>query len=262
MKEIILTANMIACLVLSANLAPAEGTGGGQPGATPERPGSGSQGFQGQRPPRPGGGQDLRGQRPRRPGGRDQGRRGRRGRPRPATMRANIYADNWFELYINGKLVAVDSIEFIPHNVISVDIVQEYPMVIAVKAKDYADPKTGLEYNNTRIGDGGFILKFSDGTVTDGTWKAKKVFWGPLEGDLANPKVVYEDIPDNWYAVDFDDSSWPKASVFTQAQVRPNARDFSEYDWSGASFIWTEDLELDNTILFRHTVDGPKGNKE
>ena len=32
------------------------------------------------------------------------------------TIKANIYADNWFVLYINGKLTAVDSIDFIPHN--------------------------------------------------------------------------------------------------------------------------------------------------
>ena len=38
------------------------------------------------------------------------------------TIKANVYADNWFIMYINGKLTAVDSIDFIPHNVVSVDI--------------------------------------------------------------------------------------------------------------------------------------------
>ncbi len=42
------------------------------------------------------------------------------------TIKANMYADNWFMLYINGELVAVDSIKFIPHNVISVDILPTY----------------------------------------------------------------------------------------------------------------------------------------
>jgi hypothetical protein len=37
------------------------------------------------------------------------------------TYKINVYADNWFVLYINGRLVAVDSIEFTPHNVISVE---------------------------------------------------------------------------------------------------------------------------------------------
>ena len=120
-------------------------------------------------------------------------------RPRMSdTVKANIYADNWFEMYINGKLIAVDSIEFIPHNIISVDILPQYPMTIAVLAKDFADAQTGLEYNNTRIGDGGLILKFGDGTVTSKAWKAKKVFWGPLNGDIENPKVRREPIPDGW----------------------------------------------------------------
>src|SRR5436190_19581232 len=83
------------------------------------------------------------------------------------TIKANMYADNWFVLYINGDLVAVDSIKFIPHNVVSVDILPSYPMTIAVMAKDNSDPKTGMEYANTNIGDAGRILKFGDGTVNN-----------------------------------------------------------------------------------------------
>ena len=71
------------------------------------------------------------------------------------TIRANVYADNSFKLYINGELVAVDSIAFVPHNVVSVDILPAYPMTIAVMAIDNADPKTGMEYANTNIADGG-----------------------------------------------------------------------------------------------------------
>ena len=48
----------------------------------------------------------------------------------------------------------------------------------AVMAKDNADPKTGLEYGD-RIGDGGFVLKFGDGTVSNAKWKAKAFFTGP-----------------------------------------------------------------------------------
>ena len=70
------------------------------------------------------------------------------------TMKLNVYADNWFMLYVNGRLVAVDPIQFTPHNVVSVDFLPEYPMTIAVLAKDNADPKTGMEYG-TNIGDAG-----------------------------------------------------------------------------------------------------------
>jgi hypothetical protein len=176
------------------------------------------------------------------------------------TVKANVYADNWFVLYINGELVAVDSIRFIPHNVISVDILPEYPMTIAVMAKDNADPKTGMEYANTNIGDAGFILKFGDGTVTDALWKAKKFSWGPIDRDTKSPRVESIPIPENWAAVDFDDSSWGYATEYSQEQVGPK-QPFFEHDFQGARFIWTDDLELDNTVIFRHTVVSPPDGK-
>lgn len=171
------------------------------------------------------------------------------------TIKANIYADNWFILYINGKLTAVDSIDFIPHNVISVDILPEYPMTIAVMAKDNADPKTGLEYGD-HIGDGGFILKFGDGTVTNAQWKAKCFFTGPLNSDVRNPKVAHTPIPEKWWAVDFDDSQWENATEYTEERVNPK-ESYYQADFQGAKFIWTKDLDLDNTIIFRHRVEKP-----
>lgn len=169
------------------------------------------------------------------------------------TIKANIYADNWFIMYINGKLTAVDSIDFIPHNVVSVDILPEYPMTIAVMAKDNADPKTGMEYG-THIGDGGFILKFADGTVTSSSWKAKSFFKGPLNSDTQNPKVHHDPIPDDWFKIDFDDSKWKNATEYTEERVNPK-EPFYKADFKGAKWIWTEDLDLDNTVIFRHKVE-------
>ena len=63
------------------------------------------------------------------------------------TVKANVDADNWFKLYINGNLVAVDSISSIPHNVVSVDILPEYPMSIASLFDRYFKPNT----NPTRL---------------------------------------------------------------------------------------------------------------
>lgn len=170
--------------------------------------------------------------------------------------KASIYADNWFQLYINGNLVAVDSISFIPHNVVSVDILPEYPMTIAVMAKDNADAATGLEYDNTQIGDGGFILKFSDGTVTNASWKAKSFFHGPNDGDLKNSKTRHEAIPANWFAVDFDDSAWERATEHSEEAVGPK-EPFYQHDFAGAKWIWTSDLALDNTVIFRTKVASP-----
>lgn len=170
-------------------------------------------------------------------------------------IRLNAYADNWCMVYINGKLAGVDQIEFLPHNVLSINVLPIYPMTIAVLAKDNADPKTGLEYG-TQIGDAGFILKVSDGTVTSSSWKARAFFRGPLNGVISNPQVQYTPIPANWFAPGFDDSSWDKATEYAEARVKPDG-DYSSYDFSGAKFIWTSDLDLDNTVIFRYTAPRP-----
>lgn len=177
------------------------------------------------------------------------------------TIKANVYADNAFQLYINGELVAVDSIAFVPHNVISVDILPSYPMTIAVMAKDNFDPNTGMEYANTNIGDGGFILKFGDGTVTNAEWKAKKISCGPIGGDTKHPRVESVPVPENWYAVDFDDRAWGKAREYSEEEVGPK-QPYFESDFKGARFIWSEDIALDNIVLFRHVVKTPPDGKE
>ncbi len=171
------------------------------------------------------------------------------------TIKVNTYADNWFMLYINGKPVAVDSIDFLPHNVVTIDILPEYPMTIAVLAKDNADPKTGLEYGD-HIGDAGFIIKFADGTVSNASWKAKCFFTGPLNRDVRNPKVWTEPLPKEWWAVNFDDTKWEHAVEFTQERVNPK-KPFYDADFSGAKFIWTKDLDLDNTVIFRTKIEKP-----
>lgn len=170
-------------------------------------------------------------------------------------IKLNAYADNWCMVYINGKLAGVDQIEFLPHNVLAINVLPTYPMTIAVLAKDNADPKTGLEYG-TQIGDAGFILKLSDGTVTSSAWKAKSFFTGPLNSSIASPKVRYTPIPANWFAPGFDDSTWEIATEYTAARVNPDG-DYSSYDFSGAKFIWTSDLNLDNTVIFRYTAPKP-----
>jgi hypothetical protein len=171
------------------------------------------------------------------------------------TLNLNVYADNWFMLYINGRLAAVDSIPFTPHNVISVQILPEYPMTIAILAKDNADPTTGLEYGS-QIGDAGLCLKFSDGTVSNARWKAKSFFHGPMGGNTQAPKVSRQPLPPNWWAVDFDDRAWPQAKTYSTEEVDPKAP-FFEADFQGASFIWSEDLALDNTVIFRTRIDKP-----
>jgi hypothetical protein len=177
------------------------------------------------------------------------------------TIKATVYADNTFQLYLNGELVAVDSIRFIPHNVIEVDILPAYPLTIAVLAEDNADPKTGMEYANTNIGDGGFILKFGDGTVTDKSWRALAVSRGPIEGDTKNPRVETVEIPEGWNRPEFDDSKWSQATEYTEDEVGPK-QPYFDHDFKGAKFIWSGDLKLDNKVLFRKVITTPPDGKE
>jgi hypothetical protein len=104
-------------------------------------------------------------------------------------IKANMYADNWFMLYVNGELIAVDSIAFVPHNVIS-----------------------------------------------------------------------SEPLPADWFAIAFDDSSWENAKEYTHEQVGPK-QVFNDYDFEGAKFIWSSDIELDNVVIFRHLVPAPPDGK-
>ena len=171
------------------------------------------------------------------------------------TIQANIYADNWFAMYINGKLVAVDPIDFLPHNVVTVNLLPSYPMTIAIIAKDNADPKTGCEYGD-HVGDGGFVLKFSDGTVSSATWKARRIFSGPLGNDRLHTVVRYEPMPTGWNLPTFDDSKWDTATEFSVERVNPK-KPYYDCDFSGARFIWTGDLDRDNTILLRTRIDKP-----
>ncbi len=201
--------------------------------------------------------------------GKGKGKGGKKGdkpgmaKPAPEdTIRLNVYADNWFMLYINGKLRVVDPVDYMPHNVVSVDILPEYPMTIAIMGRDNADPKTGLEYGD-HIGDAGLILKFADGTVTNAKWKAKSFFKGPLNGDVKNPKVEHTPLPADWFAVDFDDSRWAYATEYAEQRVNPKESFLKAREsFAGAKFIWTEDLDLDNTVIFRTRVEAPAGYKQ
>jgi hypothetical protein len=134
-------------------------------------------------------------------------------------------------------------------------------MTIAVMGIDNADPKTGMEYANTNIGDGGFILKLGDGTVTNATWKAKKFSWGPVDGDTKNPRVENIPLPKDWFTIDFDDSNWPNAKEYTEEVVGPK-EPFFEHDFTGAKFIWSDDIKLDNLVLFRTVVKSPPDGKD
>src|SRR5260370_19506293 len=96
-----------------------------------------------------------------------------------------MVADNYFELYINGRLIGVDATPYTPFNSHVVRFRVKRPYTIAVLAQDWED-KLGLgmevfQGNTWHSGDGGFVSRLSDGTVTDSTWKAQSFYIAPLQ---------------------------------------------------------------------------------
>lgn len=174
-----------------------------------------------------------------------------------ARVSGTVYADNSFELWVNGKLVATDPVPFKPFNVVKVSFRASYPMTFAIRAKDYADPDTGLEYDNTKTGDGGLIARFSNGVVTDGSWSVYPTFIGPLDVApcIAAPsscRVERRAEPAGWMRSSFT-GRWPAASTYSAQQVGPHD-DYSSVAWGAARFVWGDDLVKDNTVLLRRVV--------
>ena len=204
-----------------------------------------------------------------------------------------MVADNYFELYINGKLIGVDATPFTPFNSHVVRFRVKKPYTIAVLAQDWED-KLGLGMevfrgNNWHSGDGGFVARFSDGTVTDGTvtdstWKAQSFYIAPLQhpddvveyGNIHDTShlgrthplaklptcrehcfAVHYPIPNGWMAPGFDDSSWPRAFEYLDQDVGiMGVPGYFRYPqaFMGSRWIWTISLVFDNTVLLRKTV--------
>ncbi|KQB97711.1 PEBP family protein [Loktanella sp. 1ANDIMAR09] len=189
---------------------------------------------------------------------------------------ADIWADNWFEMRVNGVQVAEDSVPITTErsfNAESFTFEAERPFVIGLVARDFIENDTGLEYIGTgrqQMGDGGVILQIMDAVgvtvaVSDASWQCLVIHTAPLDKsceDEADPVAGegvcafhISDEPDDWDTAGFDASDWSQADVYTAAQVDPKMG-YDDIDWSDeAEFIWGPDLEQSNTVLCRLTVD-------
>lgn len=94
-----------------------------------------------------------------------------------------IVADNYYEMWINNQLVSVDNTPYTPFNSAIVKFKVKRPYTISFLIVDW-DEHLGLgmeEFPKPVTptttqwypGDGGLIAKFSDGTMTDSSWKAQ-----------------------------------------------------------------------------------------
>lgn len=190
-----------------------------------------------------------------------------------------IHGDNYFELYVNGKLVGVDAVPYTPFNSTFVKFKAKRPIKYAIKLIDWeenlgigSEPNGGNAYY---VGDGGFIAKFSDGTTTGSAWRAQTFYISPLSdvncvvetGTLRNSSscsnaptsgvnsyALHWEIPTTWFSSDYDFSKWQSATTFTDAQVgvKPAYSNFTS-SFSGSQFIWSSNLKLDNVVLLRFT---------
>ena len=172
-----------------------------------------------------------------------------------------LVADNYYEMYVNGKLVSVDNTPYTPFNSAIIKFRAKRPYTIAILAVDWEE-RLGLgmeefpfpRSEKTRdwyMGDGGLIAKFSDGTATDATWKAQSFYIAPLRSPEAvverghvhdtpnlggrthpfarDPQcqdkcyAVHYPIPANWMSPRFNDQHWPRAWEFTDQEIGVNA---------------------------------------
>lgn len=196
-----------------------------------------------------------------------------------------IFADNYFELYINGQLVAVDSVPFTPFNSNIVKFKVHKPYTIAVKVIDWEENLgLGTEDNRGKAyhpGDGGFIASFSDGTVTNSNWQAQTFYTAPIY-DLScltevdgkrlsntcttegtdngeNAYAAHWETPNNWTNQEFDSTSWPQATQYSENEIGVNNKNsytnfIEKFSGSGANFIWSTNVILDNEVLLRYEV--------
>ena len=197
--------------------------------------------------------------------------------PADITIRADVWADNWFALYVGDELIKEDSVAYNTErsfNAESFSFEISPPAQINVIIKDFKENDTGLEYIGTgrqQMGDGGFSAQFFDSKTSEliaassDQWRCLKIHQAPLNKSCSHSTTPDPDCesairpePEDWMSPDFDDSDWPMATVHSAQAVRPRGG-YDEVSWDpAAKLIWTEDLVTDNTILCRFRIAAAK----
>ena len=205
---------------------------------------------------------------------------------------AYIFADNYFEMYVNGTVVGKDPIPFTEFNSNIVQFRANLPFDVSMLLVDWEENLgTGTELNGTTAnhpGDGGMVAVFKDESgdiigVTGSSWKAQTFYIAPITdtacvtvtgsirdsstcsteapSDLTATSAVHWALADNWMSPDFDDSDWGDATVYTNATIgvdnKPAYTNFTNlFDDSilDAEFIWSANIILDNEVVVRGTV--------
>ena len=207
---------------------------------------------------------------------------------------AYVFADNYFEMYINGTAVGKDKVPFTQFNSSIVRFKVKRPFTIAMLLVDWEENLgLGSELNGGfayHPGDGGMVAVIKDASnkiiaTTGNEWKAQTFYTSPIT-DLTCPSEsgtlrlsnncstqnsndgskyygLHWSRSANWMNASFDDSSWPSASTFTNTTIgvdnKPAYTNFTGiFDDASddAEFIWSSNVILDNEVIVRHTVAG------
>ena len=186
-----------------------------------------------------------------------------------------LFGDNYYEIHVNGAIVARDPVGFVPFNSGVVRFKAKRPLTYAVKLVDWGTHLgVGMEYDRWNVGDGGFIARFSDGTETGADWQCRAYYISPLqdrscvgpgpdssacperppcaERDPASCRALHFPVPEHWASPGFDDSAWHQASTYPASAVT-NQRAYRDYrdKFGSADFIWSHNLDQDNLVLCR-----------
>ena len=209
---------------------------------------------------------------------------------------ASLFADNYFEFYVNGNYMGRDAVGFTPFNSHAARYQVDYPVTYALLLVDWEGYLgIGLEDQSVKklhIGDGGFIAAFSDGAASGTEWVCRNFYIAPLDDpncivvdENGNPdssgcpstdeavscrtadpesscRAAHFALPDNWMTPDYDDSGWLPATTYTADEVTasPGFRNYEDTLFQGAEFIWTSNLNLDNLVVCRTTVEPRRAN--
>ncbi|WP_158977932.1 hypothetical protein [Cellulophaga sp. L1A9] len=210
-----------------------------------------------------------------------------------ALYTAYIFADNYFEMYVNGVPVGKDKVPFTEFNSSVVTFRAQKPFTIAMKLVDWEEHLgVGCEANRGKdfhAGDGGMVAVIKDSenniiATTNENWKAQTYYTAPIvdlscvseDGayrysencdtsggqDGSEFYALHWELPNDWMKADFDDASWPNASTYTNNTIgvdnKPAYTNFTAiFDDANddAQFIWSTNVVLDNEVLVRYTID-------
>lgn len=208
------------------------------------------------------------------------------------TITAYIFADNYFEMYVNGVAIGKDNVPFTQFNSNVVRFTVNTPYTIAMKLVDWEENSgLGSEDNQGSTyhpGDGGMVAVFKDQSgnivaTTGNEWKAQTFYTAPIT-DLTCPTesgtsrlssscntdrtddgssyyALHWAVPSTWHSESFDDSSWPSATTYTNTVIGVNNKvaytnftDIFDNSSDDAEFIWSTNVILDNEVIVRYTV--------